>query len=572
MANTRVFISYAFVDEHHPDYLFVQRFAEDLRRAGADVVVDTANVGEQAFVQRLNRVLPTCPWLIVIQSPEALQSLRVQMSVNMALQLVTQRQMQEVLAVVATSCDTQDMPLTWNTLAVIDASEDYPKALARALLLLGLASSTNQADTQPDASLPLEPRLDRLTSVVFDRPSGLSRLSTLVERETAEKDHSQSLYGIDRPASTPPLSIEIVEAHENRIDRPKPFSRRRSSRRLPMLIAALLLLLVILLVVLRIVFKRYYTYQAVTATSVIVDISPQVQVINQVYTITASPDVQTPDVGTASIPDRALSQREQASLSESTTGQVCGVFGVFNCKQAVSQDDVNGLVNQMQPTLEHKISQALQQQVTAARGTIVIPVNPSIISETADPPVGSPGKTVTVTLVEQGSTRYIANRDVESVARQLLIQQAQQSWPSYLLINSSITMSAPVVEGVDPNSGKVTIEIAAGGVVAYQFSSAQLQSIENALKNKTVSAARNYLMHLPGINPKTVGIHFTNGGGDTLPGIAQQIKIVTSTPGTLPDVQLQHVPAPTLPLSTDSGTTTSPTASPMQTGDNNNNN
>src|SRR5260370_30730201 len=84
---------------------------------------------------------------------------------------------------------------------------------------------------------------------------------------------------------------------------------------------------------LEIVFTGYYAYQAVTATSVIVDISPQMQVINQVYTITASPDVQKPDVPTASIPDRALSQKDQASLSGPTTGQDCGVFAVFNCKQ-----------------------------------------------------------------------------------------------------------------------------------------------------------------------------------------------------------------------------------------------
>ncbi len=128
------------------------------------------------------------------------------------------------------------------------------------------------------------------------------------------------------------------------------------------------------------------------------------------------------------------------------------------------------------------------------------------------------------------------------------------------------------MEGVDPNSGKVTIEIAAGGVVEYQFSSKQLQNIENALKNKTVNTARNYLMQLPGIDPKRVDIHFTSGGGDTLPGNAQQIKVVTSTPGNLPNIQLQNVPASTFTPSTDSGTTTSPTASPTQTGDNNNNN
>jgi Protein kinase domain len=350
---------------------------------------------------------------------------------------------------------------------------------------------------------------------------------------------------------------------------PKPKKAPSTGRRrglLPLLSA------IMIIVLLAIVFMGYYTYQAVTATSVIVDISPQTQVINQLYTITASPDVQTPELSTASIPDRASSKQEHASLKGRTTGQVCGVFGVFNCKRAVSQDDVDRLVNQMRPTLENEISQALQQQVTDAGGTIIGQVNPSIVSETADPPVGSPGNQVTVTLEEQGSIGYIANGDVESVARQLLTQQAQQSGPNYLLIPASITMSKPVVEGVDPNSGKVTIEIAAGGVVEYQFSSAQLQTIVNALKNKTMTAASNYLMHLPGINPKTVDIHFTRGGGNTLPGDAQQIKVVTSTSGNLPNIQLQNVPTPTFTPSTDSGTTASPTASPTQTGDNNNNN
>jgi len=380
----------------------------------------------------------------------------------------------------------------------------------------------------------------------------------------------QSTFGReDYNAPTTWFDPAIPQAQRAAGRSPKPKKAPSTGRRrglLPLLSA------IMVIVLLAIVFTGYYAYQAVTATSVIVDISPQMQVINQVYTITASPDVQTPDVPTASIPDRVFSKQEQASLKGQTTGQVCGVFGVFNCKRAVSQDDVNGLVSQMQPTLENKISQALQQQVTDARGTIIVPVNPSIVSETADPPVGSPGKMVTVTLVEKGSTGYIANGDVASVAKQLLTQQGQQSWSNYLLIPASITMSTPVVEGVDPNSGKVTIEIAAGGVVEYQFSSTQLQNIENALKNKTVNTARNYLMQLPGIDPKRVDIHFTSGGGDTLPGNAQQIKIVTSTPGNLPNVQLQNVPASTFTPSTDSGTTTSPTASPTQTGDNNNNN
>jgi serine/threonine protein kinase len=346
---------------------------------------------------------------------------------------------------------------------------------------------------------------------------------------------------------------------------PKPKKASPNSKRrglLPLLSA------IIVIVLLAIVFLSYYTYQTVTASSVTVNFSPQMHVVSRLFTITANPAMQTPDVSTSSIPTRAFSSKDQAALTGPTTGRVeCGFFGVFACKQGVSQVDVDGLVNQMQPSLESKITQGLQKQVADAGGNTVGQVNLSIVSVTPNPPVGSVGNAVTVTLVEQGSIGYIANGDVESLARQLLVQQAQQSWQNYMLMASTITMGTPVVEVVDPNSGQAQIEIAAGCVVKYQFSTAQLQAIPGALQGRTVSDARNFLAHLQGIDPKSVGIHFTRGGSTTLPGDRQQIRVVPINPGTLPNVQLQSAPTPTLTPSTDSTPGVLP--SPTQTGDNN---
>jgi hypothetical protein len=218
MANPRVFISYVFVNERHPDYLFAQRLAEDLRLAGADVVIDKTNAGEQAYVQRLNRMLPSCQRLIVVQTPDALQSLRVQMSVNTALQLVTQQRMQKVLAVIATSYETQNIPLTWESLTVFDATQDYARALARILLELDLqdlqADSVDVvlpvADTalltddspvkvpivMPSAPLPVD--AVQSPTDVEDRPLALSSKSnTRRERTPFHKDQD------DQSASLP---------------------------------------------------------------------------------------------------------------------------------------------------------------------------------------------------------------------------------------------------------------------------------------------------------------------------------------------------------------------------------
>src|SRR5260370_1704042 len=121
------------------------------------------------------------------------------------------------------------------------------------------------------------------------------------------------------------------------------------------------------------------------------------QVVSRLFTITANPAMQTPDVSTSSIPTRAFSSKDQASLTGPTTGRVdCGFFGVFACKQGVSQVDVDGLVNQMQPSLERKITQGLQKQVEDAGGTTVGQVNLSIGSGKPNTPLGSEHDSVTV--------------------------------------------------------------------------------------------------------------------------------------------------------------------------------
>ncbi len=302
----------------------------------------------------------------------------------------------------------------------------------------------------------------------------------------------------------------------------------------------------------------YYAYLAVTATSVTINLSPQTHVISQVYTIKVDPTIQTSNLDTRSIPARAFSMTAQRSLTGPTTGRVDCVLGVFECQRGVSQDDVDRLVSRMQPTLEHEITQELQQKITNARGTTVGSINFQIVSITPNPAVGDPGKSVTVRLQEQGSLGYILTSDVQHMAQQLITRQAQQYGQNYLLRTSSITTGMPVVEGVD-GFGILTIEIAAGCIVQYQFPPLELQAIQAGLKSRTLKDATNYLAHQPGVDQRTVSIHFTRGKSDTLPGDPQQIKIITIYPASLPSIQLQNVPTPTITPSTDSGAAITPT-------------
>lgn len=352
--------------------------------------------------------------------------------------------------------------------------------------------------------------------------------------------------------SRPPLRAAAVPAITS-----APAARRRRRSLLPLISA------VMLIIVLAIAFLGYYVYSTVNAAAVTINFSPKVVAVSYAVPMTASIKAQQVDMNTATLPARGFVNSKTGSQSKDTTGKVNCVFGIFNCVQGVSQNDIDTLITQIQPQLETQIKQALQNQVAAARGTLLTPVNFTIVSETSNPLLNQPGTTVTVTMVEQGSVGYILTDDANNVARLALTQRMrQQAGPGYVMINSTVTLGKPVVQSVD-GAGNVKIVVAAGGDAVYQFSRAQLQAIQNGLKGKSVTNARAFLASQPGIDPASITIHFTNGQSGTLPNDIQHITIVPINASVFPAVQLPKVSAATITPTTTAITPTP--ATPVNT-------
>jgi len=277
--------------------------------------------------------------------------------------------------------------------------------------------------------------------------------------------------------------------------------------------------------------------------------SPQTQLVNPIFQIKAEPLQKQVDPVMQSIPARALSSTKTGSQTGQTTGEVCILF---SCHQIVSSSDVNTLAAQAKQTLVAQITQDLQRQAQAADATAVGSIQFADLAETANPPVGSISKTVTVTLTEQGSVEYFVNSDAKTVARQLLLKQMQTFGAQYHLVDHpAIQVGAPVVAGVSAR-GVVKINIAAGGYIEYQFPGSQLLYMQNRVRGMTVKQARIFIESQVGVDPKTVSIGFTSLGKnttakdtDTLPANSQQIKIIPADPAsvsaTLPPVQLPSV-------------------------------
>lgn len=286
--------------------------------------------------------------------------------------------------------------------------------------------------------------------------------------------------------------------------------------------------------------------------------SPQTQLVNPIFQIKADPFQKHVDPGTQSIPARALSSTKTGSQTGQTTGEACILF---TCHQIVSSSDVDTLAAQAKQILVAQITQDLQRQAQAAGATTVGSIQFADLAETANPPVGSISKTVTVTLTEQGSLEYFVNSDAKTVARQLLLEQMQTFGAHYHLVDHpALQIGQPVVAGVSA-TGVVKINIAAGGYIEYQFPGSQLLYMQNRVKGMTVKDARIFITSQVGVDPKTVSIGLTSLGKnttpkdtDTLPANLQQIKIIPADPAAvsaaLPPVQLPRV-TPNSTTSTD---------------------
>jgi TIR domain-containing protein len=139
MSFPRIFVSYPLAgDEQGMEC--ARRFMADLKANGAEVVTDDEHISDEHVVGYLNGELASCDYLVLIQTPHSLHSLRVQSAVNLAVLMATQQSMKGVLRLVAVSYDDNDEQPLWNIPHVFDARKDYPRARDKALLELGLLS------------------------------------------------------------------------------------------------------------------------------------------------------------------------------------------------------------------------------------------------------------------------------------------------------------------------------------------------------------------------------------------------------------------------------------------------
>ncbi len=315
----------------------------------------------------------------------------------------------------------------------------------------------------------------------------------------------------------------------------------------------LALIIMMLAILLLLAGSGVLAFQLLAIPTASIHFNPQFHQVSQVFQMTASTSVTSIDVASRSIPARVFSESKTGSRTGPTTGQQGFCLGTFSCQQVVSFSDVNGLASQIEPTLESQLTYDIQRQLQARGATAISRVGFTFPSDpTSNPSVDSPSKTVTVTLTEQGHVYYFLNKDAQTLARQLLLQQMQTFGADYQPVDSTIRIGQPQVSSGDQ---QVFIQIAAAGDTEYHFPPSQLLSIQNHIKGMTVNSARGFIASQTGVEPSSIAIIFTSAGrnkipaaGDRLPADTQHIQIVPNDLATLPSAPLPGVtPGSTLP-------------------------
>ena len=166
MHESRVFVSYNTGQVYYKHEQFAQQLIHDLRASGADVATDGGSISDATFVQTMNKEFPTCRWFVLVESPEALQSPRIQMMVNTALNLVAQRSMRGAFRVLAEPTQLHEVPPTWGRLRTFDASRNYIPALEQLLIALQLKTS----HTRPTVSSMHPAPSHIIATTAYDRP------------------------------------------------------------------------------------------------------------------------------------------------------------------------------------------------------------------------------------------------------------------------------------------------------------------------------------------------------------------------------------------------------------------
>ncbi|HEX4206553.1 MAG TPA: hypothetical protein VHZ51_20615 [Ktedonobacteraceae bacterium] len=138
----RIFMCYYPGNEPAAEQQRTQQLIHDLHTTGAEIVHDDAKNSDTEFLQLLARDLPTCQWVIFVQTPTTMQAPRTSIIYNAAHKLLEQGTIQGMVRLIATTDESSYMVSPeWAELQTYNLYPDYAKALEQLLFAFAMADT-----------------------------------------------------------------------------------------------------------------------------------------------------------------------------------------------------------------------------------------------------------------------------------------------------------------------------------------------------------------------------------------------------------------------------------------------
>jgi serine/threonine protein kinase len=357
-------------------------------------------------------------------------------------------------------------------------------------------------------------------------------------------DKTGPFKGEDYEAPTSDIASEPVQKRSavsvpDRPSRPaqneKATPPKEKKRSVPVVTIVSAMIIIIVFVIGTIGYSIYQSYLPVNTATI--TITPQQEALSTTFNLTAKLNPTKDDSKAGIIPLQVLNSTQSESKPGNTTGIDifnCNVTAL-NCKHIVSQDDVSRLARELRSTVQEKIKNDIGQQ---EQGQGVTPFGDIVFgneSVTSKPLVGATSETVTVTLSLKGRQDCIKTSDVRTIAKQKL----QQLKPNDTLVDSTMQVSPPVMQGSDAQ-GNVQIVVAVGAVGRTKISDNDISNMKKSIAGKSQDEARAIIAQNLNLDPKNIPIKIDNG--TKVPGDVGHITINVANPSTTPSVQLTPIP------------------------------
>lgn len=160
-----------FISHNHKDKPFARRVADDLRRAGANVWIDQAEIQlGDSLIEKIRSGIDDMDYLAVVLSPDSVKSSWVRKEVRIAYEQEIKGKRVKVLPLIYKTC-TLPKFLGDKLQADFSSEENYEEALALVIRRLGLASGDDEEAAGVDERLEKLSRVSPLLAAALEEAS-----------------------------------------------------------------------------------------------------------------------------------------------------------------------------------------------------------------------------------------------------------------------------------------------------------------------------------------------------------------------------------------------------------------